>query len=1092
MSSAPLPAEGLLCVEASAGTGKTHRLSTLAARWLVERDLACSALLVVTFTVVAARELRERIRERLVEVRDALASPGELPDGLDWLAAGDPTVLLGNAERALASFDATSISTIHGFAAAALAATTSSAPSDARRARAVADVLAKAAFRPDTAFLGADRARSSFDRTVELALDNPDVQLAPREGSDAPTAAALQASLVREAIERFDERGRRESVRTFSDLLRDLDGVLRDPQSPLLGTLRERYAVGLIDEFQDTDPLQWRILRRVFLDAPGRVLVVVGDPKQAIYGFRGADVDTYLEARAQADPAAGGLGIDYLTVNYRSDPAMLRALNGLLAGATLDEAGAISYQSVEPAPTATDGNLSLGGTPLAPLSIRVATDSVLWTQRLAIAADCAAQAQRLLRDGRLCEDGAWRAVTESDLVVLCGSRREFGRLREAFGQVGIRTTEARSDDVLVSPAALDVRVALRAMRDPFDARMTSAVAHCWLGEATSERLGAAGTRALVAEWCEALAQRGPVALARLLVDPAHTPGLLALPGGERLVTDVVHLLEVVASAAPPDAGPSQLLETLEQLAAVSREYGEEDVRTRRIDTDEPAVKLMTVHGAKGLEFPIVLCPSLQVAFSDGGPPLWRDERAQVRVLDAAHTHAWTDDELAASTPEARKEAAARATAGDRRRALYVALTRAKHLTVLWWEHNKNYSRTEELTSLLLDREDGRLVQRARPERRSASCYSLDGTGALAQLRAQLHALVDDGLVELGEVRVEHAPDVPATAGRRTAARPDHSLGVASIGRPLRERPTRCSFSSLVAHETSTATLDELMGDRGADDEGASGSEDVVADGTVAAAAAAGTPSLFADPFGGARGTAFGSAVHEALESAMRRDEAQSFDDALGAALPQALERWRVEVDHAVVQRGLLRAARVPIGGGASLSALAVAECSAELRFELPVADGVTVQDLAGCLLRHEPSGPYRAWAETVASWPTVPLAASLVGSIDLATSLGTERFHVVDYKTNLLEGLGYSRDGLDLAMRASDYPLQALLYLVALHRLLRWRRRDYDPSRDLGGAHYLFLRGMGLDGSGDGVATWSPPPSAVAALSELLAGADAS
>ena len=150
---------------------------------------------------------------------------------------------------------------------------------------------------------------------------------------------------------------------------------------------------------------------------------------------------------------------------------------------------------------------------------------------------------------------------------------------------------------------------------------------------------------------------------------------------------------------------------------------------------------------------------------------------------------------------------------------------------------------------------------------------------------------------------------------------------------------------------------------------------------------------------------------------------------------------------------------------------------------MPVADGVDLAAVARVTAAGDEGGPFVEWAKRLArQGGDRPLAASLVGSIDLVTTLGAGvRHHVVDYKTNLVDPAnGYGRVGLLASMRASDYPLQAAIYLVALHRLLRWRLEDYDPSRHLGDAHYLYLRGMGK-GTGEGVCTWSPGPAAVVA-----------
>jgi exodeoxyribonuclease V beta subunit len=1093
--STELPGEGLRCIEASAGTGKTHRLSTLAARWLVERsDVPPSGLLVVTYTIAAARELRARIRERLVEVRGCLVEPAEpLRDDLAWCAAPpDRDAWVARSERALAGFDEISISTIHAFAAAALGGSLRAVDtSDLRRRHAVAEVLAAAAFDPSDALLGSSRvATTTLDAAVSRALDNPDAVLTPFERADATGAARAHVRAVERAIAGFEEQGRRDGVHTYADLITDLHSALSDEGSPLLATLRARYSVGLIDEFQDTDPLQWEIFRRLFLDVPGRTLVVVGDPKQAIYGFRGADVDTYLAARAQAaSSSADGARIESLARNYRSDRALLRALNQLFDGAAFDDQGAIRYVPVEPAPDAIERAIVADPTTAAPLSIRVPIwGSVAAERQRAIAEDCAQAASDALGTSLAGPSGALRVATEGDVVVLCRARTQFPLLRAAFLRRGIRTTEAKTDDVLESVAALDVAVALRAMGEPTNAGAVLAVAHSWLAtdEVGGDPVGTARRR--ITEWSAVLEARGVASFARALTDPRRSPGLLATPGGERLVTDVHHVCEVLADAAPHGAGAVQLLETLDELRAIDK-APDDELRTRRIDTDEPAVRLMTVHGAKGLEFPIVLCPFLQNFRSEPRPAtMWRDASRQGRMLDASGGSAWVDSNLAEPSREDRERCVASAEAGELRRLLYVALTRAKHRTVVWWEARtrRQGQHLDELTWLLLDRDDeGHVARRPRPERSDddAAVYDLNGNGAIAQLRVQFSSLLDAGDLELTEVRMPTPLSATAQPSREagSAADPQFELDVAVLDRALVQRAPRCSFSSLVADSHQDTSLDPLVGDGRADD------EPVTPDDLDAGPSEQDLAPV--DPFGGARGTAFGTAVHEALEAAFARHVDESFDDALAVGLQTSSRRNGVELPPETLG-GLLTASAARIGEAPSLRELALDDVSVELRFQLPVADGVGLGDVARRLLAANGAGPFAAWAEGLASDPERrPLAAGLVGSIDLVSSLGTsERYGVLDYKTNVVRTNDYGPDGLRTAMCESDYPLQALLYLVALHRLLRWRRPDYDPSRHLGGAHYLFLRGM-RPGSSEGVVSWFPGHQAIRSVSDLLAGA---
>jgi len=1089
----PLPGNGLLCIEASAGTGKTYALSTLAARWLVESDeLRIRELLVVTYTVAAARELRNRIRGRLVDVRDRMGAASQEPDEmLAALAARDDVAeVRRRAARALAEFDTASISTIHAFASTVLGASAGTVgPGDERRRQAVGDVLAAAAFK-DTALWdavdGKDARTSWLNDVVRRRLEHPDLRFAPLDGAAASDAAFEVRQCAERAVELFGERQRRDGALSFADLLTRLDDALGDGRSALLGSLRDRFKVGLIDEFQDTDATQWRVFRRLFLDAPGRTLIVVGDPKQAIYGFRGADIETYLEARSIAEDTAGGpgLGVVELDTNYRSDGALLEALDGLFRGATFDEAARIGFRSVRASPAAQQRRLVDDESRLVPpLSVRIPSGTkFLGLLRRQIAEECAAEAARALSSEVRGDDGASRPVTESDIVVICARRTEFPMLKEAFLRRGIRTTESKSDDVLDSAATQHVEVVLRALGNPEDHRAVAAVAHSIFVRAAGDVDLIAVTRGYLGAWRRTLEERGVLALGRAVAHPEHLRGLLARPRGERLLTDIEHLFELLAETGGERRGPAALLETLEVLRASSHYDPETATRARRVDSDAPAVRFMTAHSSKGLEFGVVLCPFLsQTGLHRDNPTIWRDGGAEPgagRLIDVAPTEAWTDDRLGAATPAARAALAASAAGGESRRLHYVALTRARHRCVIWWlrSHTAAEQERDELAGLLMDR-DGlhEPVQHPRAQRAGVACYALSGQAALDHVAASLAGLRERGLLEVAAV----APAPGFAEAVRThdpgERAPLASLGVAELSRPLLTRVQRSSFSSLVSGAAhATPSVDATVGDRGADDEASDGAVVEPDD----------------DPFDGLRGTTFGTAVHEALEVGLRRAQGDSFDDVTAAALRDALRRHAIEPSQRAVE-GLLRAAAAPIGGGPPLRALARDDVATELRFTLPVAEGVDLASIAATLARLDPEGPFRGWAQRILDdGGAQRLGASLVGSIDLVTSLGTRtRYWVIDHKTNLRDARsgGYAAAGLVAAMDQADYPLQAALYLVALHRYLRWRVVGYDPATHLGGAHYLFLRGMRPDGT-EGVMSWDPGHRFVVALSDLLAG----
>ena len=170
-----------------------------------------------------------------------------------------------------------------------------------------------------------------------------------------------------------------------------------------------------------------------------------------------------------------------------------------------------------------------------------------------------------------------------------------------------------------------------------------------------------------------------------MTDPEGTTGLLQRRFGERALTDVLHLFDVLAAMVPHDAGPTALLEALGELESAARDSGDDDVRSRRIDTDAPAVRLMSIHGAKGLEFDVVLCPFIQrVRAVDRDPMIWHDEAVGRPPPRRRRRRPWTDDALDAPTNAARAALASSRDGSETRRLLYVALTRARHRTVVWW------------------------------------------------------------------------------------------------------------------------------------------------------------------------------------------------------------------------------------------------------------------------------------------------------------------------------------------------------------------------------------------------------------------------
>src|SRR5437763_6882497 len=344
----PLP-EGVTVLEASAGTGKTYTIAALAARY-VAVGTPLEQMLLITFTRSATSELRDRVRERLVHYEQQLTrlvagDPDPENDPLlTLLAQQDLALRRDRLSRAIASFDAATIATTHGFCQEVLAelGTVGDLAPDTEFVEDVSDLLEETlddlflrrfALKDEPLF-----GRSEALRIARASALNPSASLEPRDEPHG-SPAAMRFRLADRIRSEFAARKRQRAVMTYDDLLTRLRDILDGPNAQIARErLRSRYRVVLVDEFQDTDPIQWQILHRGFVHE-GVTLVLIADPKQAIYAFRGADVYAYLVA-AQTAATHRTLG-----VNRRSDQPLLDAYDALFGSPNLGHEG-IVYSKV--------------------------------------------------------------------------------------------------------------------------------------------------------------------------------------------------------------------------------------------------------------------------------------------------------------------------------------------------------------------------------------------------------------------------------------------------------------------------------------------------------------------------------------------------------------------------------------------------------------------------------------------------------------------------------------------------------------------------------------------------------------------------
>ncbi|MDP8969659.1 MAG: UvrD-helicase domain-containing protein, partial [Actinomycetota bacterium] len=867
--------------------------------------------------------------------------------------------------------------------------------------------------------------------------------------------------------------------------------------------LRERYEVALVDEFQDTDPIQWDIMRRAFAET-GATLVLIGDPKQAIYAFRGADVYAYLDAAGTAGTKAT------LRTNWRSDQGLVDAYDALFAGTRLGHEG-IVYRAVRAAEANQEPRL-LGAPHPEPLRIRVVhrDDGLVRLTRKGyvsaklglahVAADMAGDLAELLAAeaevSRRHDDGTEvrrEPVRPGQVAVLVRTHRNAAVVRDALDAVGIPAVINGAGSVLATTIAREWLALVEALERPASpTRARAAALSAFLGW-PAEQVAAADERAWedvharLHRWAGVLRRRGVASLLETITLSEGLPGrLLAREHGERRLTDLRHVGQLLhAEAMSERLGVTALATWLRQRIAEAHEDTRREERSRRLESDAEAVQVLTIHRSKGLEFPIVYYPDLWEPgwIPEDSPPVFHDDDGQ-RTINVGLGGPGFRDHWGRYVAEQR---------GEDLRLAYVALTRARHQAIVWWASSWD-SRNSSLGRLLFSRDDDGNVT---PEGDQPP-DDLEVLARLGEVAAQAP----------GCISIERtAEPQDRTWTEVTTAGPD--LQAHRFDRDLDSHWRRTSYTGVTsgAHEPRVAS----------EPEAGSVTDEAIPPALVAPeapeeaeAALRAVPSLLAAMPAGA---AFGSLVHGVLEHV---DFASAdLDRDLRALVSNQLAWRQLDVgDPVTLVDGLRAAIATPLGpllGDARLADFSTTNRLSELDFELPLVGGdmpaaqLTIDAIAAVLREHLPAGDALAGYPQRLADPALRrcLRGYLAGGIDLVLRIrdgdGAQRFAVVDHKTNWLGVDGeelsawhYRPAALAAAMQRAHYPLQALLYTVALHRYLRWRLPGYDPARNLAGVLYLFVRGMTgpqtprVDGQPCGVFAWRPPAGLVEALSDLF------
>lgn len=1091
--------DGISNIEASAGTGKTWAICGLYLRLIAESGLKVNEVLVVTFTNAATAELRNRVRDRLVEVLHAMDRGGsDSPDPfvgnflkrIDTVEGGREK-LRDRLKTALFSFEEAAIFTIHSFCQRTLGdvpfasvqpfrVDVEQSDDDAIR-EVAADFWRRIAekYPADDVKALIDREISAdwFARELKRVIGKPTACLLfPEPPPDSDQAAWLACGLrrimLRLGTHAVRAVKRRRRVISYNDMLYNLYAALTEGRFPgLAEELLARYPAALIDEFQDTDPLQFGIFRSIY--GNGGSLFLVGDPKQAIYSFRSADLNTYLAAKRQATRQWT------LDENQRSEEGLISAVNAFFeANDNVFCSPQIQYQKVK---RGTKPLRRLTGDP----EIRPALSVWLYppgeesamhlpvADRMALDA-MAEEMSRLIAGGR---DGLIKIgedpLEPKNIAVLVRTKRQGWSVKAALARVGIGSVDLTDRSVFATLEAEEMERVLQAIAEPANAGIVRAALSTVLMGRTSRELDA--LNAQEDEFNKTIEQmdayqviwrkRGFGAMWRQLMTEQNVVGrLLEQPGGERRITNIMHLMELAAAAEDKHRGMESLLRWLEEKRAANEE---EDTAQLRLESDENLVQIVTKHRAKGLEWPIVFCPFVWREYGSGTyGSIYTYHEGDDLVID------YTALEVSGEAPKKgkkkkehpAKEKQIKERMEERVRLLYVALTRAVNRCYIAagpfrQRHGKTLRDTAARSSIM-----NWIVAGSGDSPGAWSGSDQAGIDAVHQKWRDLFKKEKDiGVIPWAS---GSTGSLPVSAGvteyraREVARLP---------GMPWR----MSSFTALTRPAEGMEDLHEAEAHDHDFTPGISGEAEQQNRQTR------GLKAPSSDIIDFPAGAAAGRCIHAVFERVDFRNES-GWDE----AIKEVLASWPpddtgvTDIEHAGMLRGMLaNVVKTPLPGGFALRDVEDRKRFREIEFTFPVAY-LNHGGLTSLLESYYRRVPKLSFSD---------LEGFLKGFIDLVFEINGKWF-VLDWKSNKLgeSEAEYGSEPVNDAMDSHAYKLQGLIYLTALHRYLKLRVPDYSYGTHMGGMLYLFVRGVRLEWPSAGIWHDLPDQAMIESLDKLF------
>jgi len=856
----------------------------------------------------------------------------------------------------------------------------------------------------------------------------------------------LLQQLLRHCRHALQELKLQNGLLSFDDLLTGVRDALRHPDrgERFAAAIGRSYPVALIDEFQDTDPVQYEIFKTVYRQGHAKGLFLVGDPKQAIYGFRGADIFAYLTAaRSNVD------SIHSLTVNWRSEPGLIEACNCLFA---LKQTPPFIIPEIAFRPAAAPDiigrTLRTNSDFKAPMTLAVFNDQPdNETAKEMIAHWLAGQIACMLDSSTAgksefvdqCDDGSiiQTELSAADIAILVRSHKEGELVKAALAEQGVSAVVQARESVFHSREAREVELLLEAVLEPSNERRLRAALATRLLGVTASGFAQLEDNELWEEWLQRFAEyrgiwfeRGVAPMLYELFNKEKSfVRVSRLAGAERSLTNIRQLIELLQQAVH-DQGlkPEMLLKWIKERR---HEAGQSDATQIRLESDENLVRIITIHKSKGLQYPVVFCPFLwdsRLTNSKAPDSVVYHDDNDVLSVDCGTVN-FKDNFLTQQKEELAEEL----------RLLYVALTRAQHRCIIHWGRVFSRKKCRTATSALqylLNRVAGR-VELGRDVANDLQKFFMNIS--LDAWRKGFSALSaeSNGCIEVVTVSAHQAVEASADTERLPLA------PAKSFTRELNFRQSIHSFSSLHSHSGAFAAEspdhDSL-------------SYDQILESTALVEK---EKDMFAFP----RGAKAGSCLHAILEGLdfQETDPVEIRNLVEHKLVSYGFEHWWTPV----VTNFLSELVRVNFGdAGLSLNQISREKRLDEMEFyyqvpaipERPLREAF-YPDHSGQLLEHENTDSY------------------LKGFIDLIFQWN-DQFYIVDYKSNFLGDSydDYQQQHLAPVMEHAGYDLQYRIYTIALHKYLSSRLPEYVYDTHFGGVYYLFLRGLSpLYGPGCGV-----------------------